>query len=88
MTTFLSPHLRKGALVSVDLGSPLPQVIVFQYNLVILNRSLEPQMASDGGERSEALRLKGADFSGVKVHTDGRDDALNQALTTDKDQCQ
>lgn len=54
-----SPRLLKGALVGIDLFSPVPSVIVFQYNPESLTRTLAPQ-STGGGDRSEALRLKGA----------------------------
>src|SRR2546421_672791 len=81
MTTFpRSPRLLKGALVSVDLGSPLSQVIVFQYNPATLNRSLEPQMAGgEGGDRSEALRFKGAPVESITL--DVEIDATDQLET-------
>lgn len=49
----------KGAIVGVDLFDPLASVIVFQYNPETLRRTLQAQTAGDGGDRSEALRLKG-----------------------------
>lgn len=71
MTTFpRAPRLLKGALVSVELGSPVPRVIVFQYNPATLSRTLEPQAAGAGGERSEALRLKGAPAETITVEVE------------------
>lgn len=61
MTTFpRSPRLIKGAIVGVDLLSPLASVIIFQYNPHTLTRRLEAQTSGgEGSDRSEALRLKG-----------------------------
>src|SRR5574337_2076076 len=53
------PRVKKGAIVSFDLASPVPQVIVFQYNPETLTRTLEPQTAGQEADRSEAFRLKG-----------------------------
>ena len=59
-TSSLRPALRKGALVTMGQSNLLADVIVFQYNPVTLTRSLEAQTGSEGGDRSEALRLYGA----------------------------
>ncbi len=60
MTDFpRSPKILKGAIVGLDLFNPLASVVVFQYNPAQLSRSLEPQYAESGGDRSEALRLGG-----------------------------
>lgn len=70
MTTFPgSPKVARGALVGIDLMSPIPSVIVFQYNPDTLQRSLQPQGAGTGGEsdKAEALRLKGAPIETIKV---------------------
>lgn len=62
MTTFpRSPRLLKGAIVGIDIFNPIASVIVFQYNPATLTRSLEAQTMGGGqGDRTEALRLKGA----------------------------
>ncbi|HYU31537.1 MAG TPA: hypothetical protein VEW48_05200 [Thermoanaerobaculia bacterium] len=61
MTTFPgSPRTLKGAIVAIDVFNPVASVIVFQYNPESLTRSIDPQIGSDGGSRSEVLRLKGA----------------------------
>ena len=66
MTTFpSSPKLLKGAIVALPLPSPIPNVIIFQYNPREVRRSLRPRVgerwAEEQGEadRSEALRLQG-----------------------------
>lgn len=59
-TTFpRSPKVLKGAIVGIDIFNPIASIVVFQYNPETLSRSLEPQFADQGGDRTEALRLKG-----------------------------
>jgi hypothetical protein len=84
MTTFpRSPRLLKGAIVAVDPANPLASVIVFQYNPATLTRSLEPQMASgEGGDRSEALRLKGAPVESISLEVEI--DATDQLETGER----
>lgn len=61
MTTFPgSPRTLKGAILAIDKSNPVASVIIFQYNPENLTRSLDPQIGSEGGSRSEVLRLKGA----------------------------
>jgi hypothetical protein len=61
MTTFPgSPRLIKGAIVGIDIFNPLASVILFQYNPDTLTRKLQAQMSGEGGDKNEALRLKGA----------------------------
>ena len=69
MTTFpASPRLLKGAIVAFELPSPQPSVISFQYNPETLSRTLEAQMSGgEGGDRAEALRLKGAPVETIKL---------------------
>jgi hypothetical protein len=77
MTNFpRSPRLTKGAIVGIDLFNPLASVIVFQYNPESLSRTLQPQAAGEGGDRSEALRLKGAPIETIKL--DVQIDATDQ----------
>jgi len=70
MTTFPgSPRLLKGAIVGIDPFNPLASVIVFQYNPDSLTRTLQAQTTgSQGGDRSEALRLKGAPVETITVN--------------------
>ena len=71
MTTFPgSPRLQKGAIVGIDASDPAPSVILFQYNPDTLTRTLEAQAAGGGGERSEALRLKGAPVETIKLEVE------------------
>lgn len=69
MTSFSnSPRLTKGAIVGIDLFNPVSSVIAFQYNPDTLTRSLQPQgMGNQSGDRSEAVRLKGAPVETIKV---------------------
>lgn len=55
-----SPRLLKGGLVLLDPDSGAVQrIIPLQYNPETLTRTLQPQGTSEGGDRSEAMRLKG-----------------------------
>jgi hypothetical protein len=69
MSTFPgSPRLVKGAIVGIDPFNPLASVIVFQYNPDSLTRTLQAQTTGgQGGDRSEALRLKGAPVETITV---------------------
>jgi len=61
MTTFPnSPRLMKGAIIGIDIFNPVSSVIQFQYNPETLTRTLQAQTSGEGGNSSEALRLKGA----------------------------
>jgi hypothetical protein len=53
-----SPKLLKGALVSYQVPSLFPTIIVFQYNPEQLTRSLRPRVARGGG-RGDAQRTDG-----------------------------
>ena len=69
MTTFPgSPRLLKGAIVGIDPLNPVASVVVFQYNPETLTRTLQAQTTGgQGGDRSEALRLKGAPTEDIKL---------------------
>lgn len=76
MSTFPgSPRTLKGAIVAIDPFNPVASVIVFQYNPESLTRSIDPQIGSEGGSRSEVLRLKGAPKESITVEIaiDGTD---------------
>lgn len=84
----LSPRLIKGALVSIDLASPIPNVIVFQYNPDTLTRQLKSRGAQ-GGEaaKSDAMRLNGAPEETIKIDVEidatdqlEKDDAMATAV--------
>lgn len=64
----LSPRLQKGAIVGIDMHNPLASVTVFQYNPDTLTRTLQAQaVGAQGGDKSEALRLKGAPIETIKL---------------------
>src|SRR6266478_3455033 len=79
MTTFPgSPRVLKGGIVLLDPDNfaVLPNgVIVFQYNPDTLSRTLKIQGTEEGGDRSEALRLKGPPVETFKL--DALIDATN-----------
>jgi hypothetical protein len=71
MTTFPgSPRVLKGGIVLLDPDTfaVLPNgVIALQYNPDTLSRTLKIQGAEEGGDRSEALRLKGPPVETFKL---------------------
>jgi len=75
-----SPRTLRGGIVLVDPGSAAVQrIIVLQYNPDTLTRTLAPktvQLAGDGGNRSEAMRLKGPPVETIKL--DAEIDATDQ----------
>ncbi|WP_447979265.1 CIS tube protein [Candidatus Nitrospira bockiana] len=75
-----APRLVKGGLVLIDPGSSAVQrVITLQYNPDTLSRTLQTQSfstGSEGGNRSEALRLKGPPVETIKL--DAEIDATDQ----------
>lgn len=71
MTSFPnSPRLLRSSLVTLDPLRPVPRAIVFQYNPDTLTRSLQAQANAGGGERSEALRLRGAPVETLRLDVD------------------
>lgn len=82
MTTFPnSPRLLKGGIVLIDPDTSVVQrIIVLQYNPDTLTRTLQVQaVAPEGGDRSEALRLKGPPIETIKL--DAEIDATDQLET-------
>jgi len=69
VTTFPgSPKLLKGGLVLVDEGGAVRGVIALQYNPETLSRSFQIQATgADGGDRSQALRIKGPAVESYKL---------------------
>jgi hypothetical protein len=67
-----SPRLLKGGLVQVDPGtSRVLRVIALQYNPDTLTRTLQVQASGgEGGDRSQALRLKGAAVETIKLEAE------------------
>lgn len=73
MSTFPgSPQLLKGGLILLDPTSGAVQrMIALQYNPEALTRSLQVQGAGgEGGDRSEALRLKGPPVETIKLEAE------------------
>jgi hypothetical protein len=72
-----SPRLLKGGIVLIDPESARVQrIISLQYNPDSLTRTLQIQGAGEGGDRSEALRLKGPAVETIKL--DAEIDAIDQ----------
>lgn len=73
MTTFPnSPKLLKGGLVLIDPETGMVQrIIALQYNPDSLSRTLQIKgVGTEGGDRSEALRLKGPPVETIKVEAE------------------
>jgi hypothetical protein len=63
-----SPRLVKGGIVLVDSSTAaVRRIVTLQYNPDTLSRTIQVQGAGDGGERSEALRLKGPAIETIKL---------------------
>src|SRR5215468_3370626 len=74
-----SPRVLKGGLVLLDPDTfnVLPNgVIALQYNPDTLSRTLKIQGAEEGGDRSQAMRLKGPPVETIKL--DAEIDATDQ----------
>ena len=67
-----SPKLLKGGLVLIDPGTAMiRRIIALQYNPDTLSRTLQVKSAgAEGGDRSEALRLKGPPVETIKVEVE------------------
>ena len=72
MSTFPnSPRLIKGGIVLLDPGSSaVRRVIALQYNPDTLSRSLQVQATGEGGNRSEALRIKAPPVETIKLEAE------------------
>jgi hypothetical protein len=81
-----SPRILKGGLVLLDPDtySVIQQVVVLQYNPDSFTRTLKIQGAEEGGDRSEALRLKGPPVETFKI--DAEIDATDQLELPDQNQ--
>lgn len=67
----ISPRLLKGGLVQVDPDNGrVLHVIALQYNPDTLTRSVQVQATGESGDRSEALRLRGAAVETIKVEVE------------------
>src|SRR5436305_5459688 len=84
MTTFPgSPRLVKGGIVVLDVDTgTVVRVITLQYNPDTLTRSLQIKGATEGGDRSEALRLTGPPVETIKL--DAEIDATDQLEFADQ----
>ena len=86
----ISPRLLKGGLVLVDPASATVQrVITLQYNPDTLTRTLQTQAfaaGSEGGNRAEAVRLKGPPIETIKL--DAEIDATDQMEVGDSQTAQ
>ena len=73
-----SPRLLKGGVVLIDpITAAVLRVVGLQYNPDSLTRTLQVQgAAAEGGDRSEALRLKGPPVETLKL--DAEIDATDQ----------
>jgi hypothetical protein len=78
MTSFPgSPKLLKGGIALLDPDSGgVQRIIILQYNPDTLTRSLQIKTPSEGGDRSEALRLSGPPVETIKL--DAEIDATDQ----------
>ena len=66
-----SPRTLKGGIVLIDpITAVVQRVITLQYNPDSVTRSLQLQSAGDGGDQSEALRLKGPPVETIKVEAE------------------
>jgi hypothetical protein len=84
MTTFPgSPRLVKGGVVLIDpQTAAVRRIIALQYNPESISRTLEVQGVSvDGGDRSEALRLKGPPVETISL--EAAIDGVDQLETGD-----
>jgi hypothetical protein len=85
MTTFPgSPRLLKGGIVLIDpTTAAVRRIIALQYNPDTLTRTLQVQgVGGEGGDRSEALRLKGPPVETLKL--DAEIDAADQLEFPDR----
>jgi hypothetical protein len=82
----ISPKLLKGGIVLVNPATGATQrIIALQYNPETLTRSLQVQGAGgEGGDRSEALRLKGPPVETIKLEAEL--DAADQLEFPEKNQ--
>lgn len=83
MTTFPnSPRLLKGGIVLIDPESgTVLRIISLQYNPDTLSRTLQVKGIGEGGDRSQALRLKGPPVETLKL--DAEIDATDQIEIAD-----
>jgi hypothetical protein len=72
--TNISPRLFKGGIALIDpQNGAIQRLIVLQYNPDTISRTLQPkttQTASDGGDRADAMRLKGPPVETIKLEAE------------------
>ena len=67
----IAPRTLKGGIVLVDPATAkILRVITLQYNPDSVTRSLQVQAVKEGGDRSEALRLKGPPIETIKLEAE------------------
>jgi hypothetical protein len=67
----IGPRILKGGLVQIDPDtSKVLRTIALQFNPDSLQRSVQVQATGDTGDRSEALRLKGAAVETIKLEAE------------------
>ena len=77
-----SPKLLKGGIVLIDAESgAVRRIIALQYNPDTLTRTLQVKGMGEGGDRSQALRLKGPAVETIKL--DAEIDATDQLEIAD-----
>jgi hypothetical protein len=78
MTSFPnSPRLLKGGIVLIDPASTaVKRIIALQYNPDTISRTLQVQAMGEGGDRSQAMRIKGPPAETIKL--DAEIDATDQ----------
>jgi hypothetical protein len=72
MSTFPgTPRILKGGIALLDPTTGMVQrILALQYNPDSVSRTLQVQGASEGGDRSEALRLKGPPTETIKLEAE------------------
>ena len=72
MSTFpRTPRILKGGIVLLDpQTAAIQRVIALQYNPDSVTRSLQVQGAGEGGDHSEALRIKGPPVETIKIEAE------------------
>ncbi len=67
LTSPLLPKVRKGAIAAYAFPSPIPNIIVFQYNPAAVSRQLSSRGGEAGGGRGDALRVNGPPSEAVSL---------------------
>jgi hypothetical protein len=84
-TFFSSSRFMRGGIIILDpIKSMIIRIIPLQYNPDSLSRTLQVQGVGEGGDRSEALRLKGPPVETIKIEAEI--DATDQLERPDQNQ--